>query len=52
MYWARYGLFHPSLARNGGPRQQATLELGAVNGVILGPQRKNGNRELGEGEPE
>lgn len=48
----RHGLFHPSLARNGGPSQQATLELGAVNGVILGPQRKRGNQGLGSGELE
>ena len=46
----RYGLFYPSLARSGRPRKQATLEWGAVNVVMLGPQRKRGNQGLGEGE--
>lgn len=45
-----YGLFYPSLARSGGPSQQATLERSAVNVVMLGPQRKRGNQGLGEGE--
>lgn len=33
----QYSLFYPSLAKSGRPSQQATPELGAVNGVILGP---------------
>lgn len=45
----RYGLFYPSLAKSGRPSQQATPELGAVNGVMLGPQRRRRNPGLGEG---
>lgn len=44
-----YSLFYPSLARSDGPSQQATLEWGAVNVVMLGPQRKRGNQGLGGG---
>lgn len=40
----QYSLFYPSLAKSGRPSQQATPELGAVNGVMLGPQRRRGNQ--------
>lgn len=43
------GLFYPSLAKSGRPSQQATPELGAVYGVIPGPQRRKGNQGLGGG---